>query len=1002
MRPLVLKMAGLRTYRTETSVDFTDLNLLAIVGATGSGKSSLLEAITYALYGNATWEKRNSALIADGALRMTVSLTFEADDQHWQITRSAPHPSKNYPPASQELLCLSDLTQPKIDGSGEVRARIGKLIGLDYEGFKSCVLLPQGRFDQLLKSTAAERVRILKAILGLEALDDTRERAQRLGDVLNARVEEILRARGKFLTDPRAAHDLAQTKIATLTPRSDELVKLENRVQALVGEVRDRRDEEKNAKESASRVAELTDAGLLGRLRDLEQLEADLGRAHSEATVAADAAERDAAAAAASVRSATEQHRSVVAITKMRGTLEATSSALRTITRDRDALEQRRAQVAEDQQQLETVRAHAARFERTLQEQTEGERAAEIAAQDARHAASEAVATIEAIASARDQLAAAEHELQVRQTGHGEAQQHETATKATQRTAKAALDHAQTALDAAKLEEAAAHAAHGCKPGQSCPICAQTLPSTFIAPELSADVATLTAAMTDAHEIERAAFGDFTRARAAVTSAIDQIRSATDVHERASAAWTSFASTSLAAGLEVATVVADEATRALISAHAAQADELLQAARNARAATTGEHQAAAVRASTSEADLSRRQQELEDAAGDFERREQHERKRLQLLPDWAEVSPTAGPDLLDACDARLATALEEAEQREQHAASTASLASTCRQEQYDAKQRIQSEVDGPAVNERNALRALAAEADRHRKRPLAALPGALASIAALISTAEQIVAGAGETLDALQVIASRARAAAEATQQEGIELVTNAGFKTSAELHTAVIELLAELKAATTEQQTAAAQLEPVAELDVLLAQAESLRAGLRELAFQLGDGKFTGYVVARRQQALLALASGIFGQVTAGQYGFTEDFKIVDRLTGSARTPDTLSGGETFLASLALALGLVELAGRSGGRLQALFLDEGFGSLDPDALDQALDELERRADAGRLIAMISHVPAIAERIEQVLQVTKTPQGSHVELLTEEQRAALLLHDVTEQAAAAT
>lgn len=95
------------------------------------------------------------------------------------------------------------------------------------------------------------------------------------------------------------------------------------------------------------------------------------------------------------------------------------------------------------------------------------------------------------------------------------------------------------------------------------------------------------------------------------------------------------------------------------------------------------------------------------------------------------------------------------------------------------------------------------------------------------------------------------------------------------------------------------------------------------------------------------------------------------------------------------------ELAGRSGGRLQALFLDEGFGSLDPDALDQALNELERRANSGRLIAMISHVPAIAERIEQVLQVTKTPLGSRVEMLTEEQRAELLLHDVTELAAEA-
>src|SRR3954451_13116727 len=179
MRPLQLRMTGLRSYRNETTVDFSDLNLLAIIGATGSGKSSLLEAITYALYGTATWGGRNvKSLIADGALRMSVSLSFEADGERWLITRS--NPSANYPPGSQELSCLTDPGYPKIDGSTEIKTRVKELIGLDYEGFKSCVLLPQGRFDQLLKSTAADRVGILKGILGLEALNEMAARAKEL------------------------------------------------------------------------------------------------------------------------------------------------------------------------------------------------------------------------------------------------------------------------------------------------------------------------------------------------------------------------------------------------------------------------------------------------------------------------------------------------------------------------------------------------------------------------------------------------------------------------------------------------------------------------------------------------------------------------------------------------------------------------------------------------------------------------------------------------------
>ena len=227
------------------------------------------------------------------------------------------------------------------------------------------------------------------------------------------------------------------------------------------------------------------------------------------------------------------------------------------------------------------------------------------------------------------------------------------------------------------------------------------------------------------------------------------------------------------------------------------------------------------------------------------------------------------------------------------------------------------------------------------------------------------------------------------------------GFDDAQGLERAMIEILADEIAAKRELEQATLQLSPTAYLDALLAKARALRDGLNELARQLADAKFIGFVVERRQRALLTSASGILSQMTAGQFGFTEDFQIIDRRSDMARSPDTLSGGETFLASLALALGLVELAGRSGGRLQALFLDEGFGSLDPDALDQALNELEQRAHSGRLIALISHVPAVAERIEQILRVTKTPQGSDIQLLSEAERQALLLEDATETAIAA-
>jgi DNA repair protein SbcC/Rad50 len=151
--------------------------------------------------------------------------------------------------------------------------------------------------------------------------------------------------------------------------------------------------------------------------------------------------------------------------------------------------------------------------------------------------------------------------------------------------------------------------------------------------------------------------------------------------------------------------------------------------------------------------------------------------------------------------------------------------------------------------------------------------------------------------------------------------------------------------------------------------------------------------VVTRKQQRLLAIATEILGAMTEGRYGFSATFDIIEQLTGLPRRAKTLSGGETFLASLALALGFVELAGRGGGRLDVLFLDEGFGSLDTNALSEALDALARQADTWRLVAVISHLRSVAESMERVLAVTSGPAGSQVRWLGGDERAELIAED---------
>ena len=106
-------------------------------------------------------------------------------------------------------------------------------------------------------------------------------------------------------------------------------------------------------------------------------------------------------------------------------------------------------------------------------------------------------------------------------------------------------------------------------------------------------------------------------------------------------------------------------------------------------------------------------------------------------------------------------------------------------------------------------------------------------------------------------------------------------------------------------------------------------------------------------------------------------DLEIEDAWTSKTRPVNSLSGGETFQASLALALGLADVIseGSSGVRLDALFVDEGFGSLDADALDHAIDVLDGLRDRGALVGVITHVEAVKEALTVGLQIERSPTG---------------------------
>ena len=140
--------------------------------------------------------------------------------------------------------------------------------------------------------------------------------------------------------------------------------------------------------------------------------------------------------------------------------------------------------------------------------------------------------------------------------------------------------------------------------------------------------------------------------------------------------------------------------------------------------------------------------------------------------------------------------------------------------------------------------------------------------------------------------------------------------------------------------------------------------------------------IIARANTRLMIMTDGQYDLVRRkealtkqGQSGL--DLNVIDHYNGSERSVKSLSGGESFKASLALALGLAdEIQSSAGGiKLDTMFVDEGFGSLDEDSLAQAMKALTSLADNNRLVGIISHVGELKQRIDKQIIVTKDKSG---------------------------
>jgi len=160
---------------------------------------------------------------------------------------------------------------------------------------------------------------------------------------------------------------------------------------------------------------------------------------------------------------------------------------------------------------------------------------------------------------------------------------------------------------------------------------------------------------------------------------------------------------------------------------------------------------------------------------------------------------------------------------------------------------------------------------------------------------------------------------------------------------------------------------------------------------------RLESFVLAGQLEEIVTAANRRLSTMTSGRYALQHDdtaefrgaqsglgLAILDEHTGRARATHSLSGGETFLASLALALGLAEVVTNQAGgiTLDTLFVDEGFGSLDSETLETAMGTLDALRAGGRTIGLISHVESMKEQIHARITITVTAQGDSVNTLT--------------------
>ncbi|HST85076.1 MAG TPA: SMC family ATPase [Kineosporiaceae bacterium] len=1080
MRPVRLDMTGFASFREAAVVDFTDADYFALVGPTGSGKSTVIDAMTFALYGSAPrWGKVNAIAdaLAPTTNRCTVRLVFDLGPTRYVVAREVRRSGKNVLQKNVILERLIDPTGTGADGEEseviagdlkEVNRSIEKLLGLSFSDFCQCVVLPQGQFAEFLKATPKDRQEILLKLLGAghyEAIaksataraalagEKAAVLAAQLGNLAEATEAAELAARDREtkLAQLASAVDQALPLIAERAARvetataqhqrlTDELARLtsEQRPEGIAGLQAglDAADRERVAAlelETATVAADTQARAALAAGPSRSELEStiaqqqEFSRLIGRRPVVAEAADSTAARQLAAQARVQDADRTLAAVLDRRD--QARQEQAEAAGRHETLLQRRSALASVRVPDGVDVLASRTLTTRQAVAAARGRReAAEVADQDARDALRQA--------PARGPLEQARHDLAEQQLTrervaglerrHTQLQAARTAAASAAQQAQDGVTQARQRYEKALEARTAATLRPHLVPGDACPVCEQTV-VTLPAP---LETSTLDAAKREVSDAEKRLLGGqraLVDATAQVASNEAEIRSAHEYLDKLTAALSGQPTDvgavveqlsrldALAAALESAAAelaAARTAERAaigaldelgqqtaaartqLISAHgpligfgapalddsdlpaawaaligwaAGQIEELdltLLPAAHAAATSAKARHADAVRA-LQEAETERQAAQLQhtESVRVGVRATEELRaltSRLTELETTLVQAPTAEEAAVQLAEcSRLEVAAKQCDEQ-LRTARTARVAAEEARAQWNAR----------ADQARRQLRAA-----RDRLVPLGAPELADAHLAGawseLLTWAqeqadrrrEQVPAVAEQIELATREHQIEVRALRALVADQAVELADEPPAVLPARMATA-------LERARSETRSIAEKRSRAASLTDEMADSREQQQVAKLLADLLRFDKFPRWLAAAALDTLVADASVALSDLSGGQFDLSHDrgdFVVIDHADAdSRRSVRTLSGGETFQASLALALALSAqlstLAAEGAARLDSIFLDEGFGTLDAETLEVVAGTLENLAHGERMVGVITHVAALAER----------------------------------------